>query len=234
MNCGNTFDGAYCNACGQKASTHRFSVKHVLHDLPHSVWHLDRGVVKNLRGMLNPRRTVQDYIDGKRVGFFNPFFFWLLTIGLIIFVESKLEKHINLGLTLEVDGNLYDVGIILERYVNYYFFVFVFLYALPNLWLLRRNTGYNYAENVVATTFVMGYANVGYLLLLPFPPVFGYPASGYYLALVVLFSVLVFFRRNNWWTLFKIALSLVIQVLLVLVANILIGYAYAYYRWLTD
>jgi hypothetical protein len=62
LNCENKFEGKFCNQCGQKASVNRFTVRHLLHELPHSLFHVDKGILKNIKGALHPQRTIFEYI----------------------------------------------------------------------------------------------------------------------------------------------------------------------------
>lgn len=73
LNCGRTLPGAFCIHCGQKASTHRYSIKHfVVHDLVHGVWHVDKGLLFTLKGLFTePGHSVRAFIEGKRVQYFN-------------------------------------------------------------------------------------------------------------------------------------------------------------------
>ena len=45
LDCGAALTDRFCAHCGQPADTHRITLKHLLlHDLPHSVWHVDKGL----------------------------------------------------------------------------------------------------------------------------------------------------------------------------------------------
>jgi hypothetical protein len=73
LNCGQALPGPYCAYCGQKGSTHRYSIKHfVLHDLVHGVWHVDKGLLFTLKGLFTrPGHSVRAFIEGKRMRYFN-------------------------------------------------------------------------------------------------------------------------------------------------------------------
>ena len=78
-NCGNSFEGKYCNVCGQKASTHRYSRQAILHDLPLTIFHLQDGFLFTIKELVvRPGNMIREYLAGKRMLYSNPF---LLTTG---------------------------------------------------------------------------------------------------------------------------------------------------------
>jgi hypothetical protein len=92
LNCGEPITQNFCGNCGQRASTHRFSIPHVLsHDILHGVFHLDRGFLFTTKEiMTRPGRSIREYIDGKRVNHYNyaAFLIWLVAINLLVTASS--------------------------------------------------------------------------------------------------------------------------------------------------
>ena len=80
LNCGKEVSKNYCPNCGQKTDTHRYTLKHLIeHDFIHGIWHVDKGILYTLKELFTrPGHRIREYIQGKRVGFFN--FFTLLVI----------------------------------------------------------------------------------------------------------------------------------------------------------
>lgn len=83
LNCGTALADHFCAHCGQPAATHRFTLRHLLlHDLPHSVWHVDKGLLYTFRQMLTrPGLTIREYLAGQRARHFRPISYLLLLIG---------------------------------------------------------------------------------------------------------------------------------------------------------
>lgn len=48
-NCGHQFELEYCNNCGQKASVKRIELKWLLDELPHAIWHVEKGFLYNVK-----------------------------------------------------------------------------------------------------------------------------------------------------------------------------------------
>jgi hypothetical protein len=73
LNCGAALSTPYCSQCGQKAATHRISLTYLLHEIPHAIFHVDRGLIPTLVGLFRrPGVVVAEYLDGKRARYFNP------------------------------------------------------------------------------------------------------------------------------------------------------------------
>ncbi len=224
LNCGNTYEKNFCNECGQKA-VRRFSIKGVLHDLPHSVFHVDKGIMKNVKSILHPQESVFGYIHGKRVSFFNPVLFFLLTLGFIMLAEHFMGKELEYIMNLEAwDGKMYDVGAILSTNFKYMLLFAAFLFALPSYFLYKKSSGFNYAEQVVSYIFIMGYMNVAYLLFLPFPFMGNYPFNYATPAALLLFTGLVFRQKNILLSLIKPVIIIGIGFGLFIAFNVCMGF----------
>jgi hypothetical protein len=88
LNCNQTIESNYCPSCGQKATTHRFSMHHfIMHDLVHGVFHIDKGFLYTIKELFTrPGHSIREYIEGKRAKHFNYFTFIILiiTIGHLV------------------------------------------------------------------------------------------------------------------------------------------------------
>ena len=97
LNCNQGVEGNFCSQCGQKASTHRFSVPHVMHEIPHSLFHIDKGIFKNITSIMYTRRAVQEYMAGRRLSYFNPFLYFLSYCGILILPLFLIAPGYDLG-----------------------------------------------------------------------------------------------------------------------------------------
>lgn len=203
-------------------------MKHILQHLPHDLFHLDqKGILKNIVSVLQPQQTVSGYLQGKRAGFFSPFLFFLFGVGLILFIEGHTDKMIMLQFEVvtgtDSAGNdiMSDGGKTLTKWLKYLFFISSFFFALPNWLIFKKSTGYTFAEHVIVSQFVLGYANLGYLLMLVFPFTQMYPVSPVYGGWVLFFYSVVLYSKNIWLTLLRVFCSMTLQsVLLLLILSI--------------
>src|ERR1700744_2469856 len=90
-NCGTHVESHFCPECGQKATTGRLTVGHVLEEGWHSVTHTDRSFL-SLLGLLikRPGKVITDFIGGQRKKYFNPYMFYVVVTGLLIFAREKV------------------------------------------------------------------------------------------------------------------------------------------------
>lgn len=88
LNCGNTFEGAFCPECGQKAKTKRLGIHEIVVDFVNSfVGSGDNKFLNTCRGLCcRPGYMVRDFLLGKRADFHNPLrlYIYLLTIYAVV------------------------------------------------------------------------------------------------------------------------------------------------------
>lgn len=89
-NCNEIITAKFCPNCGQKTSIHRYSIKHFIeHDLIHGIWHVDNGIFFTIKELfIRPGHSIREFINGKRVGYFNFVTLLLIIIAVSHFVEQ--------------------------------------------------------------------------------------------------------------------------------------------------
>lgn len=152
-NCRTPFTGNFCPHCGQRSDTHRFTAKHLIHELVHAVTHADTSFFGFLKAMLtHPGQTVKSYLEGQRKRYFNPFTAFILLIGLQILVLGLVKHPVRIGASAD---ELRAVRI--EEFIHHNLKL-LFVALLPMLsfltWLFYRR--YNYAEHFVLNIFNAG------------------------------------------------------------------------------
>lgn len=92
LNCGHELVHKFCAYCGQKADTHHITVKHfITHDLAHGVFHLDKGILFTIKeAFTRPGKAALDYINAKRISYYNIFYLILLLVGLNLLVQHYI------------------------------------------------------------------------------------------------------------------------------------------------
>lgn len=90
LNCKNPVTLQFCSNCGQKTNTHRINFNHLFfHDILHGMWHMEKGILFTIKEtLIRPGQAALDYIQGKRIRYYNVFYLILLCIGLILFISS--------------------------------------------------------------------------------------------------------------------------------------------------
>jgi hypothetical protein len=196
-NCGSPVAENFCPKCGQKADTHRFTVRHIFHNFFHSFTHVDSGLLYLIKELfIRPGTVIREYIEGRRKKYFNPFQYLVLSIAAMVFVMVKF----NLG-TL-ILGNVHITGdkalvfqaqftSFLYQYINIFQFI-----TLPILsgysYLFFRKSGFNYAENLVLNTFLSAQRHLLFILVIPFLLIFPDSAkqvNSFYLAIWMIYMI---------------------------------------------
>jgi hypothetical protein len=176
-NCGNNFEGKFCNNCGQKADMHRFTIKHALHDFFHTFTHVDSGLFFLIKELfLRPGIVAKEYIEGKRKKYFSPIQYLILAVAVATFfsVKYNLMGPVSGNVNPEVYNQLNEISKFflqfnqfIYKYFNLILFVAVPVMALFS-WLFYKKSGYNYAENVILNVFLAAQRTLIFILLAPF------------------------------------------------------------------
>lgn len=249
-NCETLFEGKFCPNCSQKANTHRFTIKHFLHDLFHAVTHTDKGILFLIRELLRrPGKVAREYNVGKRKKYFNPITFLLITMALQTYTIKKTDffgsfidsskkflqeitKNSKAG-NAEID-NLEKAKVKNEKVMeNSKLITFMFLPFLALLtWLFFKKSGFNYAENLVFNIFINGELSLFFVIfcVLPFvlyPP---FVVSIFYIYFLIswIYSFIAYkqFYQQRWGI--TILKGIVVQSLYLAIVqqitNLVIGY----------
>jgi len=187
-NCGTPVTLHFCANCGQKASIGRITIGGLIRDLPHAIFHVDRGFFFNLLNLFKqPGKAITDYLDGKRKPFFHPASYLLIALVLNYLVVKITNLH------FYDEGELSDMDPLqaqaLRDYdaMQWWFLEHTYIYiliAIPAstifmfglLKLLKQH--FNIAESAVIVLFVI---SQGVLLQTTLYALFGWVDSGPFL-----------------------------------------------------
>lgn len=117
LNCGEPVEKNFCPNCGQKTDTHRITLHHFFfHDLLHGFWHIDKGILFTIKEVfVRPGQAALDYINGKRIRYYNIFYLCLLVIGLNLLLshlyDSIVDTHENLHNDTQEVNNFFEQNI---------------------------------------------------------------------------------------------------------------------------
>lgn len=160
-NCDTAFQGQYCPECGQKSSVARVTLKHVFTELRQHFINFDQGFLFTIKQlMLRPGHAIREYLEGKRVHFIKPvrFVFWMTTINFLLFHYLQLDRWMMENIAKDRSEKQRQFT---EGFMQYLFDhpVLVQVIMIPSVaffsWLFARKRGYNYAEHLVLSAYVM-------------------------------------------------------------------------------
>ena len=165
-NCNKHFQGHYCPNCGQSSHEGRIDARYILHDIPHSVFHIDKGFFFTLIALFTrPGIMVKEFLEGRRVNYFKPFAYVILMATIC----TLIVKLISSGLAVEFEK--YHPGREMphpEGFFNHYFSAFIFLmipFVSLTTWLFFFRHKYNYWEHVIANTYIAAQLNIMQVLI---------------------------------------------------------------------
>ena len=200
-NCATPFDGRFCPQCGQKATTGRLTVGHVLEEGWHGVTHTDKSFL-SLLGLLliRPGVVIRDYIEGKRKRYFSPWMFYVVITGLAIFAGKEM---------FGLEDSLYHYHDQFDQIVNAEYELLV-LASIPLAALLYRlifwRGKYNYAEWATVLIFASGlmsfaalFVNLFWLVCIKYHRGWWGAHSSWINYLVLTYVLISLVRPTRWW-----------------------------------
>lgn len=162
-NCLFEYEGNFCPQCGQSSHEHRIDAKYILHDVPHSIFHIDQGFFYTLKCMFShPGRMVRDFLEGKRVKYFRP----LSYVVIMSAICTLLIKGIEWLIKKSVGAAVFPAHE--ENFFKHYFSLFIFImipFASFITWLTFYRKKYNYWEHFIANTYIAAQLNIMLVLI---------------------------------------------------------------------
>lgn len=217
-NCGATFTSPYCPECGQKAGTGRLTMHTLLHEVWHGFTHTDKGIMRLWKELLlHPRTAYQNYFSGKRKSYFSPVVFFLLSFGLLVYIDQQVfdyRDYVNVKLTGHPLNN--EIGEYLFEHTKYMALALLPLQALAS-WLFFGKR-YNLAECTTFWLFCIAFTNTIVIILTPIRFLFitHQQNLGYFFnmltAAIYLWHGLLIFGKGLWNKIKMLALVVLISI----------------------
>ncbi len=115
LNCNNTFESDYCPYCGQAAKTKRLRLTEIVNNFIGSFVGGDNRFLRTCLDLIcRPGYMVRDYLNGKRVRYYNPlqlYVFMLTLYAVVSYVlgvsDSIIDDMTNLDLDTDVEASKY-------------------------------------------------------------------------------------------------------------------------------
>jgi Protein of unknown function (DUF3667) len=178
-NCNKNLLGNFCSNCGQSADTHDIDFKSIIHELQHSVFHIDKGLLYTTRQLfVRPGHTIREYIFGRRVKHFKPvaYIIVLSTIYTLLtsitnntsYIESFLEGMMvsKVGTSKDRFNMFFESLLWMKNHYAYATLIFIPITSIAS-YLAFFKTKYNYFQHLILNTFIAGQKTVVLLVILP-------------------------------------------------------------------
>jgi hypothetical protein len=241
LNCDTALVGPRCHACGQPRATARLTLPHLLHEIPHAVFHVDRGLLPTLRGLaLRPGRVINEYLDGRRARYFNPLTLMMIMAGLNTLLFSAFPLQLTgmiagVGATAETQALQSGMALI------YRYFALSMAALLPLMaaisWLCFLGRGRCFGEHLTLQAFIGGFMSFfGICIYFPLRIFDDSPLGGlvwlvYSLLQTLYYFVVlaaVFWRNGRIWT--TLLRSAAFVVLYTVATSILFAHVFALFQ----
>ena len=237
-NCGNTFQGKYCNQCGQKVIAGRLSLGEFFHKFIHSFTHVDKGLLLLAKELfIRPGIVAREYIEGKRAKYFNPLQYLILLVAVSTFLTLNYDllgpKNLQ-GMLNSADPQVrFSAGMsnFFYKYFNLVLFATVPVVAFFS-WLMFRKSGFNFAENLVFVSFISAQRTLFFILISPilyFTKNYWYISIGlYYLFWIVYFTYayIQFYQQGKLLTVIKYIGVFLLSFLII--QSVAMGFVYLF------
>lgn len=164
-NCGNLLTGNYCNNCGQPAETHRISAAYFLHDIPHSILHVDKGLFYTFWQLIkNPGVVLKDYLEGKRAKHFKPIAYVLMLSAISVLLAHWNVKLIQYLQHQRTGSSIYVTEHFFTKYQSAFILIMIPIVSIIT-WLVFKKNKYNFWEHMLVNTYMAAQLNVLVILL---------------------------------------------------------------------
>lgn len=154
LNCNTVSAGKFCTNCGQQSNTHRITVKHFLmHDILHGVWHFENKILYTIKqSVFRPGYAAIEYIQGKRIRFYNVFYITALLLGISLFLSHYSEIYYNKVFHITPNVSSDKLELMINKYQKIISLCFIPFTAINSYFLFRRSK-LNFPEHVIIAGF---------------------------------------------------------------------------------
>ncbi|MFI2743088.1 DUF3667 domain-containing protein [Zhouia sp. PK063] len=212
-NCQHSFEGKYCNNCGQSAEVNRIGKGFIFRDLHSGLFNIDEGFLFTVKELFTrPGEAIHDFIKGKRVQYFMPVSMLLVLASLYSLGFHAL--HIDI-FQINKTQQAQQVSEPLLRLLTFFddYYVYISLLVLPyhalSSYLLFKKWRYNFFEHVVLTTYTSCQRLLLSIVSIPVMLYYNDPGGVHTVINVVyglgvlwfIITYVQFFKGTIWWKL---------------------------------
>lgn len=197
-------------------------------------FNLEKGFLHTLKLLvINPGKHIRAYLNHDRNRLVNPFKFYLVVGSIYVFLFRYLfpEEHLENRVDSEVEQ---EVFLFIVHYYHFFLLLAVFFIAIFSYLLFRKESGYNFIENLSLNLYVTGILFV--IAIITSPLEGNIQPYGTIIISILSFSYFIyayisFFRGNYTKTIAKTVLSILFGVgtvlFLIIFSGLVVGFLQA-------
>jgi len=221
------------NTDNEEDDVERFTFSH-LGKQALQFFNLEKGFLHTLKLLvINPGKHIRDYLITDRNRLVNPFKFYLVVGSIYVFLYRYIipEEHLENRVDSEVEQEIF---LFIVHYYHFFLLLVVFFIAFFSYLLFRKESGYNFIENLTFNLYVTGILFVIAIITSPlegnFEPYSAIIISIFYLSYFI-YAYISFFRGNYSKTIVKTVLSILFGVgtilFFIILSGIIVGFLQA-------
>lgn len=173
-NCGHSYDGNFCNECGQSSKVRRIDFKFLINEIPNSIFYIDRGLLFTIKELsIRPGHAIREFVVGKRIQNYKPISYFLIASALYVIATHLMGRNtfiadfvsgFALGMTEQDQSSGAEIINWITNNQAYVALMFIPLFSFAS-YIAFKKTKYNYFEHLVLNLYITGHQMLIYLIL---------------------------------------------------------------------
>ncbi len=199
-NCNHIYTGHYCSNCGQSTATHRINSHFLWHEVRHSLFHFDEGILYSGKQLFTrPGHSIREFIEGKRIKHLKP-------MSLVVILASLygfMYHYFHISFVENASNTSSETGIdnvkLNEWMGTHYAWTTLLLIPLYTIGtsIAFRKQGYNMIEYFILNTFKASQKLFVHIALFPLLYLFNGTPTMLTLSLIIYLIDFVFIFWTN-------------------------------------
>lgn len=175
-NCGNNFEGEFCNHCGQSSRVDKLTLRNFLEEISENIFKVNRGLIFTVKNLFTrPGHSIREFLDGQRKYYVKPIgyvliistFYFLVTnisgaVPLLQKTVSGFARGVAEGTQLTGETKIIEVFThLMSRYFAYSVLLLIPVFSVASFiaFLGKRR---NYLEHIVLNSYLTGQQTIFY------------------------------------------------------------------------
>lgn len=162
INCEIDFEGDFCPSCGEKKNIDRITFSSIITSVFSGFVDMDKGLLFNIKNLtLFPKKTILDYINGKRRYILNPISYAIITISIYLFLDTLIPRGVSPKLSKVDVFGAQEMGVkfgyFLRSKMKFFWLTYIFYSSFFTKLFFRR---FNFFEHLAINSFILGHATL--------------------------------------------------------------------------
>lgn len=174
-NCEQTFEGNFCNNCGQNSNVQKINFKYLIEEISNSVLQVNRGILFTVKELFTrPGHSIREFLKGKRKQHYKPLAFVLVISAIYVLFTyltgtttflGEIISGMSDGISRKGQELSKSTEILNWLSSNYAYATLILLPIFSSAsYLAFINAKYNYFEHLILNFYIAGQQIVIYLI----------------------------------------------------------------------